>query len=49
MYPSHEAQTRPQSPSTVDTPPDNQNGAGRITVQRVCAALKISKDTYDML
>ncbi|KAK0657879.1 fungal-specific transcription factor domain-containing protein [Cercophora newfieldiana] len=49
MYPSHEAQTRPQSPSTIDTPPDHQNAAGRITVQSVCAALKISKDTYNML
>ncbi|KAK0631379.1 fungal-specific transcription factor domain-containing protein [Immersiella caudata] len=47
MYPSHEAQTRPQSPSTVDTPPEN--GVGRINVQSVCAALKISKETYDML
>lgn len=49
MYPSHEAQTRPQSPSTVDTPSDRQGGGPRITVQSVCDALKITKATYDML
>ncbi|KAK3987196.1 putative fungal-specific transcription factor [Cladorrhinum sp. PSN332] len=49
MYPSHEAQTRPQSPSTVDTPSDHQGGGPKITVQSVCEALKITKATYDML
>lgn len=48
MYPSHEAQTRPQTPSTVDTPPANQTAA-RVTPLSVCVALKIPKETYDML
>ncbi|KAK3386870.1 hypothetical protein B0H63DRAFT_141729 [Podospora didyma] len=49
MYPSHESQTRPQSPSTADTP-HSQRGAGNgITVRSVCAALKISTATYEML
>ncbi|OIW27061.1 hypothetical protein CONLIGDRAFT_656283 [Coniochaeta ligniaria NRRL 30616] len=48
MYPSHEAQTRPQSPSTVDTPPGLHQHGG-VTVDSVCAALKISRGTYDML
>jgi len=47
MYPSHEAQTRPQSPSTVDTSPSLRHGA--ITVDSVCAGLKISRETYAML
>ncbi|GAB1319454.1 hypothetical protein MFIFM68171_09664 [Madurella fahalii] len=49
MYPSHEAQTRPQTPSTVDTPPGHRDGASRITIQSVCEALKISRVAYDML
>ncbi|KAK3322654.1 hypothetical protein B0H66DRAFT_574762 [Apodospora peruviana] len=50
MYPSHEAQTRPQSPSTVDaSPPGHQDSAVKITIQSVCTALKISRATYDML
>ncbi|KAK4032701.1 putative fungal-specific transcription factor [Parachaetomium inaequale] len=50
MYPSHEAQTRPQSPSTVDASPGNQDGvATGITVQSVCEALSISRATYDLL
>lgn len=49
MYPSHEAQTRPQSPSTVDTPPGHRDRASGITVQSICEALKISRVTYDML
>ncbi|KXX78987.1 hypothetical protein MMYC01_206283 [Madurella mycetomatis] len=49
MYPSHEAQTRPQSPSTVDTPPGHRDRASGITAQSICEALKISRVTYDML
>ncbi|KAK4182350.1 putative fungal-specific transcription factor [Podospora australis] len=50
MYPSHEAQTRPQSPSTVDAvSPENQDATARITVESVCNALRISRNTYDML
>ncbi|KAK4197636.1 putative fungal-specific transcription factor [Triangularia verruculosa] len=49
MYPSHEAQTRPQSPSTVDASPGHQDNAIPITVQTVCDALKISRATYDLL
>lgn len=50
MYPSHESQTRPQSPSTADASPENQNGVTTgITVRSVCAALQLSKATYDLL
>ncbi|KAK4161038.1 putative fungal-specific transcription factor [Cladorrhinum sp. PSN259] len=49
MYPSHESLTRPQSPSTVDTPSDHQGGGPKITVQSVCESLKINKATYDTL
>ncbi|KAK0666799.1 putative fungal-specific transcription factor [Cercophora samala] len=49
MYPSHEAQTRPQSPSTVDASPGHQDNAIPITVQTVCDALRISRATYDVL
>ncbi|KAK4458074.1 hypothetical protein QBC42DRAFT_341255 [Cladorrhinum samala] len=49
MYPSHEAQTRPPSPSTADTPSARRGEEPRITVQSVCDALKITKATYDML
>ncbi|KAK4156195.1 hypothetical protein C8A00DRAFT_12865 [Chaetomidium leptoderma] len=50
MYPSHEAQTRPQSPSTVYTSPGHQDGgAVGITVQSVCGALQIPRTAYDML
>ncbi|KAK5655504.1 hypothetical protein OQA88_5775 [Cercophora sp. LCS_1] len=55
-YPTHSekpgpktAQTRPQSPSTVDTPPGRPDGSVRITVQSVCEALKISREVYDTL
>ncbi|KAK0726521.1 hypothetical protein B0T21DRAFT_385744 [Apiosordaria backusii] len=49
MYPSHEAQTRPQSPSTVDASPGHQDNPIPITVQTVCDALKISRGVYDLL
>ncbi|KAK4671665.1 hypothetical protein QC764_607830 [Podospora pseudoanserina] len=49
MYPSHEAQTRPQSPSTVDASPGHQDNAIPITIQTVCDALRISRATYDVL
>jgi hypothetical protein len=50
MYPSHEAHTRPQSPSTVDASPGNHDGpATVITVQSVCEALAITKAAYDLM
>ncbi|KAK0726085.1 hypothetical protein B0H67DRAFT_572307 [Lasiosphaeris hirsuta] len=50
MYPSHEAQTRPQTPSNLDaTLHSHQDGAVGINISSVCAALKISRATYDML
>jgi hypothetical protein len=50
MYPSHEVQTRPQSPSVVDTSPAHENRMpSGITVQSVCDALSISRATYDLL
>ncbi|KAK1758583.1 hypothetical protein QBC47DRAFT_295255 [Echria macrotheca] len=49
MYPSHEAQTRPQSPSTVDTSPDRAPRASGITVDSVCERLGISRPIYDLL
>lgn len=50
MYPSHESQTRPQSPSTAGASPENQHGVtAGITVRSVCAALQLSRATYNML
>ncbi|KAK3937784.1 putative fungal-specific transcription factor [Diplogelasinospora grovesii] len=51
MYPSHESQTRPQSPSTVDAAsPEQQRGAvPAVTIEGVCEALRISKDEYRFL
>ncbi|KAH6844518.1 fungal-specific transcription factor domain-containing protein [Chaetomium sp. MPI-CAGE-AT-0009] len=50
MHPSHESQTRPQSPSTADASPENQDGVtGGITVQSVCVALHLSRATYNLL
>ncbi len=50
MYPSHEAQTRPQSPTNVDiTRGHRDRVAGGISVQSVCDALNISEDLYDVL
>ncbi|KAK3342130.1 hypothetical protein B0T25DRAFT_594390 [Lasiosphaeria hispida] len=49
MYPSHEAQTRPQTPSNVETLHQHRDGAVGINITSVCAALKISRATYDML
>ncbi|KAF2099824.1 hypothetical protein NA57DRAFT_38700 [Rhizodiscina lignyota] len=49
MYPSHELQTRPQSPFTPDPSPERPNKAGKMTVESVCEGLKISTDTYHFL
>jgi hypothetical protein len=50
MYPSHESQTRPQSPSTAGASPENQNGVtGGTTVRSVCVALHLSRATYNLL
>lgn len=49
MYPSHELQTRPQSPSTPDPSPERPNKGPKITVESVCEGLKISADTYTFL
>ncbi|KAH6649215.1 fungal-specific transcription factor domain-containing protein [Chaetomium tenue] len=50
MYPSHESQTRPQSPSTAGASPENQHGVtSRITARSVCAALQLSRATYNLL
>jgi hypothetical protein len=51
MYPSHEAQTRPQSPTNVDITRDHRDHrvASGISVQSVCHALGISESLYDVL
>ncbi|KAK3898786.1 putative fungal-specific transcription factor, partial [Staphylotrichum tortipilum] len=50
MYPSHGAQTRPQSPTNVDiTRGPRDRVAGGISVQSVCDALGISEALYDVL
>lgn len=46
MYPSHEAQTRPQTPSPVADVVVEQP---TVAVQSVLEALRISRETYDML
>lgn len=48
MYPSHEQQTRTQSPFTPE-PETRPRQAGRISVETVCEGLKISVDAYHFL
>lgn len=49
MYPSHEAQTRPQSPAPSGYPIASSSTAPTITVETVCVGLGITVDTYTCL
>jgi hypothetical protein len=49
MYPSHDAQTRPQTPSQSHDSPGQPVAAQKITVDTICEGLGISKHVYDYL
>lgn len=51
MYPSHDAQTRPPSPSTPDESPPDDDAVPPfgVTVDSVCESLKISRVLHDKL
>ncbi|KAJ9131360.1 hypothetical protein NKR23_g11737 [Pleurostoma richardsiae] len=49
MYPSHETQTRPQSPSVYGPSPDKPKGPSKEDIKTVCEGLKISNGAYRAL